>query len=131
MNVVKGKIRPLADNVIITDMNFDEQKTASGIIIRSDDGKSEGIKPRWGRVWAIGNEQKDVKVGEWILVEHGRWTRGVTVEDENGDEIIIRRVEVKSILASADEKPSDIQIGTHESPTHGSVHSPQDFLNLK
>jgi co-chaperonin GroES (HSP10) len=131
MNVVKGKIRPLADNVIITDMNFDEQKTASGIIIRSDDGKSEGIKPRWGRVWAIGNEQKDVKVGEWILVEHGRWTRGVTVEDENGDEIIIRRVEVKSILASADEKPSDIQIGAHESPTHGSVHSPQDFLNLK
>ncbi len=131
MNVVKGKIRPLADNVIITDMNFDEQKTASGIILKSDDGKSEGIKPRWGRVWAIGNEQKDVKVGEWILVEHGRWTRGVTVEDENGDEIIIRRVEVKSILASADEKPSDVQFGAHESPTHGSVHSPQDFLNLK
>jgi len=131
MNVVKGKLRPIKDNVLVVDMSFEETKLASGIIIRSDDGKSEGIKPRWGRVWAVGNEQKDVKVGEWILVEHGRWTRGVTVEDENGDELVIRRVEVKSILASADEKPSDIQFGAHSSPTHGSVHSPSDFLNLK
>lgn len=110
MNVIKGKIKPLKDNVLVTDMSFEEQKTASGIIVRSDDGKGHGVKPRWARVWAIGPEQNDVKVGEWILVEHGRWTRGVKVE-ENGEEIIIRRVETSSILLQADEKPSDVYLG--------------------
>lgn len=128
---VKGKLIPLRDNVMVSDMDFGEQKTASGIVLRSDDGKSEGVKPRWGQVWAIGPEQTDVKVGEWILVEHGRWTRGVTFESENGDKCVIRRVEVSAIMAVSDEKPSDIQLGAHDSPTHGSIHNPQDFLNLK
>lgn len=110
MNTIKGTIKPIRDNVLVTDMSFEEQKTASGIIIRSDDGKGHGVKPRWARVWAIGPEQQDVKVGEWILIEHGRWTRGVKVDD-NGEEIVIRRVENKSILLQTDEKPNDVYIG--------------------
>ena len=66
MNTVKGKLRPLHDTVLISDMSFEEQTTASGIVIRSDDGKSHGVKSRWGRVWAIGPEQTEVKIGEWI-----------------------------------------------------------------
>lgn len=128
MNVVTGKIIPIRDNVLITDMNFDEQKTSSGIILRSDDGKNEGIRPRWGKVWAIGPEQKDVKVGEWILVEHGRWTRGVTVQDETGKEFIIRRVETKSIMMSSDELPTDFSAGVYSTPSHGSAFSPDDFM---
>lgn len=128
MNVVKGNLRPLGDNVLITDMNFSEIKTASGIYIPSDDGKSEGIKPRWGRVWAIGPDQKDVTVGEWILVDHGRWTRGCTVQDGD-DEIIIRRVETISILAKSPTKPAtDYFAGVHSTPEHGSVHNPEDFV---
>jgi co-chaperonin GroES (HSP10) len=129
MNVVKGKIIPLRDNVLVVDMNFDEQRTASGIIIRSDDGKSEGIKPRWGKVWAIGPEQKDIKIGEWILVEHGRWTRGITIEDQNGDEIIVRMVETKSILLSADEKPNDVYTGGMSSTQQGQVFTPDMFAS--
>lgn len=110
MNVVKGKLKPLRDNVLVTDMNFEEQTTASGIIIQSDDGKSHGVKSRWARVWAVGPEQQDVKVGEWIYIDHGRWTRGVKVED-NGQEIVIRRVETSSILLQADERPSDAYLG--------------------
>jgi co-chaperonin GroES (HSP10) len=127
MNVIKGKIVPLRDNVLISDMSFDEQVTSSGIIIRSDDGKSEGIKPRWGRVWATGPEQQDVKVGEWILVEHGRWTRGITVEDQNGDEVVVRMVETKSILLSADEKPNDVYTGGMSSTQQGQVFTPDMF----
>jgi co-chaperonin GroES (HSP10) len=127
MNVVKGKIVPLRDNVLISDMSFDEQVTSSGIIIRSDDGKSEGIKPRWGRVWAVGPEQTDVKIGEWILVEHGRWTRGITVEDQNGDEVVVRMVETKSILLSADEKPNDVYTGGMSSTQQGQVFTPDMF----
>ena len=105
-----GKLTPIADNVIVTDMNFGERVLNSGIILKSDDGKDHGIKPRWCRVWAIGNEQKDVKVGEWICVEHGRWTRGHTVEDESGKEIVIRRIDANGIMVSADEPPSDVYI---------------------
>jgi co-chaperonin GroES (HSP10) len=106
MNVVKGKIIPLNDNVLVSDMHFDEVKTATGIIIRSDDGKSEGIKPRWAKVWATGPNQSDVKVGEWILVEHGRWSRGVKI-NQYGEEFTIRRADPKSIIFVSDIEPID------------------------
>jgi co-chaperonin GroES (HSP10) len=128
MNVVKGKLRPIRDNVLITDMDFEEMKTASGIIVQSDDGKAHGVKPRWCRVWAVGPEQKDVKVGEWIYVDHGRWTRGVKVEDENGDEIIIRRVELTSILLQADDKPNDFYIGLEHDTSKPITSRPEDFM---
>ena len=109
MNVVKGKLRPLRNNVLVVDMGFEEQKTASGIVLQSDDGKSHGVKPRWARVWAVGPEQDEVIIGKWIYVEHGRWTRGIKVE-EDGKEIVIRRVDTEAILLQADEKPNDIYI---------------------
>ena len=110
MNVVQGKLIPIRDNVLITDMNFEEQKTSGGIIIRSDDGKSEGVKPRWGKVWAIGKDQKDVQVGEWILIEHGRWTRGLEIEDQESEKTI-RRVDNKDILMVSDDPMQDETIG--------------------
>jgi co-chaperonin GroES (HSP10) len=127
MNVVKGKLRPLHDNVLVTDMSFEEQTTASGIVIQSDDGKAHGIKPRWARVWAVGPAQQDVQVGEWILVEHGRWTRGVKVDD-NGVEIVIRRVEPVSIMLQTDEKPNDLYIGEEFDSSPTSNIKPEDFL---
>ena len=126
MNVIKGKIVPIRDGVIVTDMNFDEQKTASGIIIKSDDGKSEGVKPRWGRVWAIGKDQKDVKIGEWILIEHGRWTRKIKIDD--GDSVKeVQKVEVASILAVTDDKPTDINLGREFSDGDSLNIRPEDF----
>lgn len=111
MNTVKGTIRPLKDKILVADMDFDEQRTTSGIIITSDNGKGHGVKPRWGRVWAVGPEQKEVQVGEWVYVEHGRWTRGIEV-DQDGTEIVIRMVEPKAIMLRADEKPQDVYLGT-------------------
>lgn len=132
MNKVKGKIIPIRDHVLITDMTFEEQRTKSGIIIQSDDGKSEGIKPRWGRVWAVGPAQKDVKVGEWILVEHGRWTRGFDLEDEEGNITTIRRVDTNNILMSADNKPEGPELsGEYTTAQHGSTHNAADFVNMK
>jgi co-chaperonin GroES (HSP10) len=127
MNTVEGKLRPLNDNILVTDMNFEEQKTASGIVIQSDDGKAHGVKPRWCRVWAIGPDQLEVKVGEWILVEHGRWTRGVTVK-EDGKEILIRRVENISVMLKADEKPNDFYIGQEMGASASPTIRPEDFM---
>jgi co-chaperonin GroES (HSP10) len=105
---VTGTIKPLGAKVFVSDMEFGEQKSAGGIFIPSANGKAEGITPRWGRVWAIGPEQQDVKVGEWILVEHGRWTRTVKVEQEDGSILEVRMVDTKDVMMSADEKPEDL-----------------------
>jgi co-chaperonin GroES (HSP10) len=110
-------------------MDFQEQKTASGIIIQSDDGKGHGVKPRWAKVWAVGPEQKEVAVGEWVYVEHGRWTRGITVEDENGNDIIVRMVETKSIMMSADERPSELSFGNGIDMSRPTV-DPSSFINI-
>jgi co-chaperonin GroES (HSP10) len=111
-------IKPIRDNILITDMEFGEQKTKSGLVLLSDDGKSEGVKSRWGRVWAIGPEQQDVKVGDWILLEHGRWSRGITVVRDDGSEITVRRADVKAILMVSDEKPEETILGKHSSVQH-------------
>lgn len=107
---VKGKLRPIRDHVLVSDMEFDAITTQSGIYIPSQNGKVEGIKPRWGKVYAVGPEQTDVTVGEWIYVEHGRWTRGITLEDENGNEVVIRRVDNDAIMLRAEEPPKDVYI---------------------
>lgn len=104
---VIGKIVPIRDKVLVSGMNFDSQKTFSGIIIPSDNGKVQGIHPRWCKVFAVGNEQKEVKVGEWILVEHGRWTRSIEYELDDGEIIELRMVDNAAILMSADEIPND------------------------
>jgi co-chaperonin GroES (HSP10) len=93
-------------------MDFGMQKTKSGILITSDDGKASGIKPRWGKVWAVGPEQQDVKVGDWVCVEHGRWTRTIELEQDDGNILELRRVETNAIMISSEEKPSDVDIRT-------------------
>ena len=121
------KIRALHNDVIVIDMDFGEMTTASGIVIQSDNGKAHGVKPRWGRVYKIGPEQTDVKEGQWILVEHGRWTRKIKIDDGEGVKEI-QKVEVKSILAVADERPNDFYIG--EEYSHGSTATirAEDFI---
>lgn len=102
----KIQIRALHDDVIICNMHFGEMITKSGIVLRSDDGKSHGVKPRWGKVYKVGPEQTDVKEGQWILIEHGRWTRKVKIDDGEGEKDI-QKVDITAILAISDEAPSE------------------------
>ena len=112
INTIKAEgLEAVGNRVLVVNMYFGEQKTKSGIIITSDDGKERGIYPRWGQVYHKGPDNNDdYNVGDWILVEHGRWTRGVKVEIENNEELEIRMVEAESILAYSDTKPDSVQI---------------------
>lgn len=103
-NKVK-KLIPLRDHVLATDMNFGQRQLSSGVILLGDDGKSDGIRPRWCRVYAIGPEQKDVVPGQWILVEHGRWTRGIEVEIDDA-QFTVRRIDATAIMMVSDEEPN-------------------------
>ena len=107
----REQLKPLNDSVIVGDMVFDERITTGGIVLLNDNGKSLGIRPRWGRVYAVGPEQHDVKVGEWVCIAHGRWTRGIDIEDESGKQTL-RRVDPKDILIQTDELPNDETFST-------------------
>jgi len=111
MNSVKiNSFQALRDYVIVCDMNFDQKITHGGIVLLSHDKKLEGIHPRWGRVWAVGPDQKDIKVGQYVCVAHGRWTRGLEIEDPTG-EMTIRRIDNNDILMVSDEPMQDETIG--------------------
>jgi len=99
-------IHPLHDNVIVSDMVFNERLSSGGIVILNDDMKSSGIRPRWAKVYAIGPKQTDVQVGQYILIAHGRWTRGVKIIDDSGEKII-RKVDTNDILMVSDEPVFD------------------------
>lgn len=123
------KLNPIKDRVLVSDMEFGEMKTKGGLIIKSDDGKAHGVKPRWGKVYAIGPDQKDVKVGQWVLVEHGRWTRGIDlINNDNGEETTttIRMVETKAMLCISDEKPNTSYLGKEFSDGPADIR-PEEF----
>ena len=108
--IPKEKIRALKKDVLVSDMEFDTRITQSGLILPNDNGTSLGIRPRWGRVYAVGKDQEDVKVGQWICVAHGRWTRGLDIEDgESTTKRTIRKIDPADILLVSDseERPQD------------------------
>jgi len=122
------QVRPLSKDILVYDMDLGEQKTSAGIIIQSDDGKAHGVKPRWARIYKVGERcELDVKPGQWILIEHGRWTRKIKIDD--GESIKeVQKVEVSSIMAVADEKPTDVYIGQEFSNGSSMTVKPEDFL---
>jgi co-chaperonin GroES (HSP10) len=106
-NEIPG-LKAIHDHIIVRHMSFDAYEfTKGGIIMLGDDGKTEGIRPRWAQVYAVGPDQLDVTVGQWIMVEHGRWTRGLKVEIDN-EEFVIRRVDPAALIFVSDKEPKDV-----------------------
>lgn len=98
--VASGILVPIRNHVLVVDMETEGEKIVNGLIIPSETGNDRGIKPRQALVCAVGPDQEDVKPGDWVLVEHGRWTRGVKLDDGK----VYRKVDPDSILMVSDEK---------------------------
>ena len=123
---VKG-IKALSKDVLVIDMDMGEQKTAGGLVIQSDDGKAHGVKPRWAKVYRVGSEVDFVKEGQWVLIEHGRWTRKIKIDDGEGEKEF-QKVETKSIIAVSDQRPNDFYIGQEFSNGSSMDIKPEDFM---
>lgn len=104
--ISRAQLKAIKKDIIVTDMEFAERITKTGLILPSDNGTSLGIRPRWGQVYAIGHQQQDVTVGQWVCIAHGRWTRGLDIEDESGKKTI-RKIDPKDILLVSDVRPQD------------------------
>jgi len=113
--IQQDQLKALHDNVLVSDMEFDTRITQTGLILPNDNGTTLGIRPRWGRVYAVGQDQHNVRVGQWICVAHGRWTRGVDIDDGSGKiKRTIRKIDPKDILliADVDQRPQDDTMST-------------------
>ena len=101
---VDNDIKPLKKRVLVSDMQFGATKSKGGIILLDDDGTEVGIHPRWAKVYAIGDQQNDVTVGQWLLVAHGRWSRALKVK-KHGEELEVRMIDENDILLVSNEEP--------------------------
>ena len=97
-------ITPLKKRVLVSDMQFGATKSKGGIILLDDDGTEAGIHPRWAKIYAVGDQQEDVKVGEWVMIAHGRWSRALKVK-KDGTELEVRMIDENDILLVSDEEP--------------------------
>jgi len=101
---VDNDITPLKKRILVSHMQFGETKSKGGIILVDDDGSAGGIHPRWAKVYAIGNQQDDVEVGQWLMVAHGRWSRAFKVR-KDGTELEVRMIDENDILLVSDDEP--------------------------
>jgi len=92
--MTKGKIRPLADRVLVEPAQA-EEKTAGGIII-PDTAKE---KPQKGTVVAVGPGKKDepmtVKVGEEVL--YGKYA-GTEINIDGNTYLIMRESDIVAVI---------------------------------
>jgi len=101
------KIKALRGKVLVTNMEGG-LRTLNGIIIPDDNGKSEGIRPRWAQVYCVGEGVTEIKPGQWILIEHSRWTRAMKLKDDNGNDFKVWGVEYpESVIFVSDDKPTN------------------------
>ncbi len=104
-NIIEGyEIQPLSNDILVFNMEKGYRKNKkSGILFLDDSDFNEyNIKPRWCQVYKVGSNITDIKQGDWILVEHGRWTMGIRFVDKKYGEIYLQKVDNNAILVISD-----------------------------
>lgn len=101
---VRGDIQALPGRVMVADIEVGMKKVGN-ILVPDDNGLVRGIHPRWGQVVSVGEGlEEDLEPGQWVLIEHGRWSWGLKV-DADGVEKKLHGIDPAAILLVADEDP--------------------------
>jgi len=99
-------------NKILAEMIDDpgeEITTAGGIILLSKDGTEQAVRPRWFKVYSLGEDIDWLTEGAYVLVDHGRWSNGIKVDEE----LKVYLLDNKDCLMISEENPmlnNNIQI---------------------
>lgn len=95
--------KALPKTVVVKNIEKGERMVGS-VLLLDDNGKHHGVRSRWAEVYSVGDGIEEVKEGEWVLIMHGRWTRGYEIDDET----TIYRIDYPhAVLAVSDEKVFD------------------------
>lgn len=84
------------------------ERRVGGIILRDDNAKDHGIRARWAKVWRVAEDIDYIQPGQWILVEHGRWTMTISVRDNLDQEFQFHKIDPNGIMCVSDEQPEDV-----------------------
>jgi len=96
-------VNALPGRVLVSDIQRGERQVGK-IILPNDNGKSSGIRARWAEVYDVGEGVGDLKKGDWVLLAHGRWTRGVKVNPNTDNEFTVWQADYpQGVLAVSDE----------------------------
>ena len=93
-------------NKILAEMIDDpgeEITTAGGIILLSKDGTEQAVRPRWFKVYSLGEDIDWLTEGAYVLVDHGRWSNGIKVDEE----LKVYLLDNKDCLIVSEENPMD------------------------
>ena len=101
------KLRPLPGNIFAV-LQLGERVSTGGIVLMDDNGKDSGIRPRWAKVWMVADDIVDVKPGQWILCEHGRWTMRISIKRDDGSEFQFVKVDPNGIMGVQDDLPDAV-----------------------
>ena len=98
-------VRALKEKVLaeMIDKPGIEKTTAGGIIITEKDGTENAVRPRWFKVYSVGDGIDWITEGKYVLVDHGRWSFGIKVSDD----LKLYMLDNKDCLAATDENPMD------------------------
>ena len=81
----------------------EELKTPGGIILISKDGTESAVRPRWFRVYSVGEDIDWLTEGTYVLVDHGRWSNGMQVDTD----LKLYLLDNKDCLMESDEDPME------------------------
>ena len=105
------KLRPLPGRLYCKALETGLRTSAGGIVL-TDDNKATagvgGVRPRWFQVVNVNVDTNpdDIKIGDYVLVEHGRWSKRFTGSAdmrEVGNNYSI--VEEKSVMMVSEDPP--------------------------
>lgn len=99
-------IKPLPDRILGT--VYIGERRIGGIVIQDDLGKDNGIRPRWTRVYAVGDRVEGIKPGQWVLVEYGRWTEHTRLDLGGPKPTRIAQIDPNGCMLVQDEKPQEL-----------------------
>lgn len=81
----------------------EEITTPGGIILMSKDGTESAVRPRWFKIYSVGDDIDWIAKGKYVLVDHGRWSNGMQVDTD----LKLYLLDNKDCLMESDEDPME------------------------
>lgn len=102
-------IIPLPNDIWVRKMDNGEGTYGKSkiIIANNDITSTSGIRPRWAEIWKVGEKVDYTKPGDWVLIDHGRWSYGRTITHEDNTTSYVQKADPNGIMIIADSEPED------------------------
>lgn len=101
-------IKPIRDKVLAKMLEpVGAERIVNGIILTATNLGEESIRPRWFEVISVGPEQSMLQAGEYVLVPHGRWSRGIDLDNTLREEDKIFLLDNDALMGTSDVNPLD------------------------